>query len=69
MGAQMVKQFTSQTSDEAGDGTTTATVAQAIVNEGAGCSGSMNLWIQREGSIRQSQQHWFCSKVKRSVCR
>jgi chaperonin GroEL len=35
MGAQMVKQVASQTSDEAGDGTTTATVlAQAIINEG-----------------------------------
>ena len=32
MGAQMVKQVSSQTSDEAGDGTTTATVlAQSIV--------------------------------------
>jgi len=35
MGAQMVKSVASQTSDEAGDGTTTATVlAQSIVNEG-----------------------------------
>ena len=35
MGAQMVKTVASQTSDEAGDGTTTATVlAQSIVNEG-----------------------------------
>ena len=35
MGAQMVKEVASHTSDEAGDGTTTATVlAQAIVNEG-----------------------------------
>ena len=35
MGAQMVKSVASQTSDEAGDGTTTATVlAQAIVNGG-----------------------------------
>ncbi|MEX2327534.1 MAG: chaperonin GroEL, partial [Pseudomonadales bacterium] len=35
MGAQMVKAVASQTSDEAGDGTTTATVlAQAILNEG-----------------------------------
>ena len=35
MGAQMVKQVSSQTSDEAGDGTTTATeLAQSIVNEG-----------------------------------
>ncbi|MEQ9642745.1 MAG: chaperonin GroEL [Alphaproteobacteria bacterium] len=36
MGAQMVKQVASQTSDLAGDGTTTATVlAQAILREGA----------------------------------
>ncbi|WP_373355782.1 chaperonin GroEL [Pseudoroseicyclus sp. CXY001] len=35
MGAQMVKEVASRTNDEAGDGTTTATVlAQAIVNEG-----------------------------------
>jgi len=35
MGAQMVKEVASQTSDEAGDGTTTATVlAQAILREG-----------------------------------
>ncbi len=36
MGAQMLRQVASKTSDEAGDGTTTATVlAQAIVREGA----------------------------------
>jgi chaperonin GroEL len=35
MGAQMVKQVASKTADEAGDGTTTATVvAQAIIREG-----------------------------------
>src|ERR1700675_2370808 len=35
MGAQMVKEVASNTSDEAGDGTTTATVlAQSIVQEG-----------------------------------
>lgn len=35
MGAQMVREVAEKTSDEAGDGTTTATVlAQAIVNEG-----------------------------------
>src|SRR5919109_4160280 len=35
MGAQMVKEVASNTSEEAGDGTTTATVlAQAIVREG-----------------------------------
>src|SRR6476620_2258577 len=36
MGAQMVKEVASKTSDVAGDGTTTATVlAQALYNEGA----------------------------------
>ncbi len=36
MGAQMVKEVASRTNDEAGDGTTTATVlAQSIVREGA----------------------------------
>ena len=36
MGAQMVREVASKTNDEAGDGTTTATVlAQAIVKEGA----------------------------------
>ena len=35
MGAQMVKEVASKTNDEAGDGTTTATIlTQAIVNEG-----------------------------------
>ncbi len=35
MGAQMVREVASKTSDEAGDGTTTATIlAQAIVREG-----------------------------------
>jgi len=36
MGAQLVKQVASKTSDEAGDGTTTATViAQAVLREGS----------------------------------
>src|ERR1700739_3936349 len=36
MGAQMVREVASKTSDQAGDGTTTATLlAQAIVREGA----------------------------------
>ena len=35
MGAQMVKEVASKTNDNAGDGTTTATIlAQAIPNEG-----------------------------------
>ena len=38
MGAQMVKEVASQTSDIAGDGTTTATVlAQSILKEGLKC--------------------------------
>lgn len=37
MGAQMVKEVASKTSDNAGDGTTTATVlAQALIREGMG---------------------------------
>jgi len=44
MGAQMVKEVASQTSDAAGDGTTTATVlAQAVLNEGLkGVAAGMN---------------------------
>lgn len=44
MGAQMVKEVASKTSDAAGDGTTTATVlAQAILNEGLkGVASGMN---------------------------
>ncbi|MDH3660576.1 MAG: chaperonin GroEL, partial [Alphaproteobacteria bacterium] len=44
MGAQMVREATSRTSDVAGDGTTTATVlAAAIVREGAkGVAAGMN---------------------------
>src|SRR5262245_18688761 len=44
MGAQMVREVASKTSDQAGDGTTTATVlAQAIVREGAkAVAGGMN---------------------------
>jgi len=35
MGAQMVKEVANKTNDEAGDGTTTATIlAQAIIKEG-----------------------------------
>ncbi len=38
MGAQMVKEVASQTSDIAGDGTTTATVvAQSIIRDGLKC--------------------------------
>src|SRR3984957_6261839 len=50
MGAQMVKEVASNTSDEAGDGTTTATVlAQAIIREGlkAVASGRNPMEIKR----------------------
>src|ERR1700743_1205758 len=50
MGAQMVKEVASNTSDEAGDGTTTATVlAQAIMREGlkAVSSGRNPMDLQR----------------------
>jgi len=47
MGAQMVKEVASKTSDVAGDGTTTATVlAQAIYGEGA------RLVVKRKGGER-----------------
>ena len=43
MGAQMVKEVASKTNDEAGDGTTTATIlAQAIVKEGWYVTAGMN---------------------------
>ena len=46
MGAQMVKEVASQTNDQTGDGTTTATVlAQAIINEGLkAVAAGMNPW-------------------------
>ncbi len=49
MGAQMVKEVASKTSDNAGDGTTTATVlAQAFIREGmkAVAAGMMSLHIK-----------------------
>jgi len=51
MGAQMVKEAASKTNDNAGDGTTTATVlAQAIVNEGMKyVTAGANPMILREG--------------------
>ena len=43
MGAQMVREVASKTNDEAGDGTTTATVlAQSIVREGSKAVAEMN---------------------------
>src|SRR3974377_2392820 len=51
MGAQMVREVASKTSDQAGDGTTTATVlAHAIVKEGTkGVAAGMNPMDLRRG--------------------
>src|SRR5574339_236020 len=58
MGAQMVKEVSSQTSDAAGDGTTTATVlAQSIVNEGLkAVAAGMNPMDLKRGIDKASAQ-------------
>src|SRR2546429_1082823 len=65
MGAQMVKEVASNTSDEAGDGTTTATVlAQAIIREGlkAVASGRNPMDIKRDRkSTRLNSSHGYIS--------
>ena len=55
MGAQMVKEVASQTSDEAGDGTTTATVlAQSILTEGLkSVAAGMIPWTSSAASTRR----------------
>ena len=62
MGAQMVREVASKASDEAGDGTTTATVlAQAIVNEGLkSVAAGMNPMDLKRGidqAIRAAVEH------------
>jgi len=56
MGAQMVKEVASRTADNAGDGTTTATVlAQSIVKEGMKYVVSVTIqWISSVVLIKQS---------------
>ena len=60
MGAQMVREVASKTSDVAGDGTTTATLlAQAI--SGRACARSRRVqvpWRSSAASIRQSKSQW-----------
>ena len=76
MGAQMVKEVASHTNDEAGDGTTTATVlAQAIVREGmkSVAAGMNPMDLKRgidsgNGQSRRSDQSSFtsCQRQRRS---
>ena len=58
MGAQMVKEVASKTSDVAGDGTTTATVlAQAIYREGSSSSPrATTRWTSSAASPRPSRR-------------
>ncbi|OPX38007.1 MAG: hypothetical protein B1H13_12050 [Desulfobacteraceae bacterium 4484_190.3] len=63
MGAQMVKEVASKTSDVAGDGTTTATVlAQAIYREGSRlvAAGSNPMYIKRGIDKAGVSQPLFC---------
>jgi chaperonin GroEL len=75
MGAQMVKEVASKTSDVAGDGTTTATVlAQAIVQEGSSPSparparksrkSARSLRTATPTSARSSPKRWTRSARK-----
>jgi chaperonin GroEL len=67
MGAQMVKEVASRTSDQAGDGTTTATVlAQAIVQEGArAVAAGMNPMDLRRGI--DMAVAWVVEDIKKSA--
>jgi len=60
MGAQMVREVASKTSDTAGDGTTTATVlAQAIFREGSKLvSAGHNPMEIKRASTRPSKRSW-----------
>jgi chaperonin GroEL len=64
MGAQMVREVASKTSDQAGDGTTTATVlAHAIVKEGAkSVAAGMNPMDLKRSAIRLAS-----SRVRRGA--
>src|SRR6266852_46505 len=64
MGAQMVREVATRTSDTAGDGTTTATVlAQAIVREGAkSVAAGMNPMDLKRGIDRAAE--WVIDELK-----
>jgi chaperonin GroEL len=70
MGAQMVKEVASKTSDVAGDGTTTATVlAQSIVNEGLKnvTAGANPMELKRGIDHAVSQVVNFLGKLSKNV--
>ena len=64
MGAQMVREVASRTNDEAGDGTTTATVlAQAIVKEGMkSVAAGMNPMDLKAASTSRPPRSWPTSR-------
>src|ERR1051325_5247074 len=69
MGAQMVREVATRTSDQAGDGTTTATVlAQAIVREGvkavaAGMNPMASTWSYQWAPYERLSAEWRTKKV------
>jgi len=64
MGAQMVKEVASKTSDVAGDGTTTATVlAQAIVRDGEGATKFITVLV--EGGKNEAE----CKQIGYAIAR
>ena len=72
MGAQMVREVASKTNDEAGDGTTTATVlAQAIVREGskAVAAGMNPMDLKRGIDLAVIARWWPRSASAPSGCR
>ena len=70
-GAQLVKEVASKTGDDAGDGTTTATVlAQAIVNEGLKnvAAGAAPMDIKRgiDKAVARARPRWWATTMTRS---
>ena len=68
MGAQMVREVASKTSDVAGDGTTTATVlAQAIFREGVKTVAAGANPMLRRGLIISIERSKMCTRVTKSL--
>lgn len=71
MGAQLVKEVSSKTNDDAGDGTTTATLlAQALVREGMkNVAAVLTRWLLKMASRQQLMQQLMLLKLLRSRLR